>query len=251
MHTFLSDAEIEALRGECRAIAREWAEVVEIRRQRKFDPGQPRIPAGQTGGGQWTLAGGVAAGLRLAARLAGALGSLAVLYLEMSKRNDPNHRAAAVFKSREYPISEGELDFAEVRNLERDETKRNCPRLDEVQTRTNAAAEIVSQTRPGLPPAEYGTAVHENLKQQINALGDPNFRAEVSFLKGEREAYGKSGTVRVDVYERIDAVTACVYDIKTGYSGLSPARMREIAQNVGMLFGPIGRVIITEVRPMR
>jgi len=138
-----------------------------------------------------------------------------------------------------------------VRNLERDETKRNCPRLEEVQSRTNVAAEIVSQTRPGLPPAEYGTAVHENLKQQIRTLDDPNFKAEVSFLKGNEDGYGRHGTIRVDVYERIDAVTACVYDIKTGYSGVSPARMREIAQNVGALFGPIGRVIITEVRPFR
>lgn len=247
----LTDAEIEMLRGDYRAIAREWAEVADIRRQRKFDPGQPRVPAGQTGGGRWTLAGGAAAGLRLAARLTGALGGLAVLYLEMSKRNDANHRAAAIFKSREYPISERELDLGEVRNLDRDETRRNCPRLDEVQSRTDAAAETVSQARPGLPPAEYGTAVHENLKQQINALGDPNFRAEVSFLKGQEEGYGRLGTVRVDVYERIDDTTTCVYDIKTGKSGLTPARMREIATTVGMSYGAIGRVIITEVRPMR
>jgi|APMI01.1.fsa_nt_gi hypothetical protein len=35
----LTDAEIEMLRGDYRAIAREWAEVADIRRQRKFDPG--------------------------------------------------------------------------------------------------------------------------------------------------------------------------------------------------------------------
>lgn len=244
-------SDLDALRRDYGAIAAEWADVAQRLRERKFDPGQPRIPGGSPGGGQFTFGRVLAqAGLKLATRLS-VLTSIAALYLEMSKRNDANHRAAAVFKSREYPISERELDLGEVRNLERDETRRNCPRLEEVQSRTNAAAEVVSQTRPGLPPAEYGTAVHENLKQQIRALDDPNFRAEVSFLKGERETYGKSGTVRVDVYERIDAVTACVYDIKTGYSGLSPARMREIAQNVGTLFGPVGRVIITEVRPMR
>lgn len=251
MSAFLDDTEIQILRDAYHVIAREWADVVELRRQRKFSNDQPRVPAGSPGAGQWTLGGVAGAGARVAARLSGVLGSLAILYLEMSKRNDANQRAAAIFKSRDYPISDGELDLAEVRNLERDETRRNCPRLEEVQRRTDLAAETVSQTRPGLSPAEYGTAVHENLKQQIKALDDPSFRAEVSFLKGQEDGYGKSGTVRVDVYERIDAATACVYDIKTGYAGLSPARMREIAQNVGALFGPIGRVIITEMRPMR
>jgi len=43
--------------------------------------------------------------------------------------------------------------------------------------------------------------------------------------------------------------TACVYDIKTGRSGLSLPRMKEIAAAVGRKFGVTGRLYVIEVRP--
>jgi len=81
-------------------------------------------------------------------------------------------------------------------------------------------------------------------------MGDPNFRAEVSHVKGLEEAqdYGTKGSIRVDVLERRDRATVCVYDIKTGRSGLSIMRS-EIASTVFSAYGPVQRIIITEVRP--
>src|SRR5215475_9613867 len=47
-----------------------------------------------------------------------------------------------------------------------------CPRLGEVQERTDLAAEVVSRTHGYLSPTEFGTAVHTNLKRQIDGLNE-------------------------------------------------------------------------------
>jgi hypothetical protein len=53
------------------------------------------------------------------------------------------------------------------------------------------------------------------------------------------------------VLENAGNGTACVYDIKTGESGLSPRRMAEIAENTFKHFPNTRRIIVTEVRPSR
>src|SRR5438874_826817 len=101
---------------------------------------------------------------------------------------------------------------------------------------------------------QYGTAVHQYVAQAINGRNNPslrtydeNFRtlrAEISYVKMEEEGvnmkeelermqkegvrYGTTGSIRVDVLEHKNDSTVCVYDIKTGNSGLSPARFAEI-----------------------
>jgi hypothetical protein len=88
-------------------------------------------------------------------------------------------------------------------------------------------------------------------------MNDPDLRSEVSYLKaaeeddGSKKVYrGMKGTIRVDVYEDTQKGTACVYDIKTGRSGLSKARIIEIVTNVYKRSKP-ERIIITEVRPQQ
>ena len=80
---------------------------------------------------------------------------------------------------------------------------------------------------------------------------DPNFRAAVSYLKASEEDYGVKGTIRVDVYENTQKGTVCVYDIKTGRSGLSNARIAEIVSRVYAGSRKPNRIIITEVRPQQ
>jgi hypothetical protein len=104
-----------------------------------------------------------------------------------------------------------------------------------------------------MSPQQFGTAVHTHLKLQIDRLANPNFRAEVSRIKiQEVEArYGRQGSVRIDVLENVGDGTVCVYDIKTGQSGLGARRMAEIAQNAFMHFPGTQRIVVTEVRPNR
>ena len=121
-----------------------------------------------------------------------------------------------------------------------------------MQERVDYAADVV--TREGntwWSATQYGTAVHKRLSDDIKALGDPNFRAEVSVIKSRLADYGTRGSIRVDVFENVDEKTACVYDIKTGRAGLTAARSAEIASEIHSLFGPKQRIIVIETRPKR
>jgi hypothetical protein len=115
-----------------------------------------------------------------------------------------------------------------------------------------------------MSPTQYGTRIHSMLKNEIDEMKDPNFRAEVSVLKWVEEKkqaneplastpgevpYGTKGSIRIDVYERPNPMTVCVYDIKTGQSGLSPARFNEIRRSVVAVYKDAHEIIITEVRP--
>jgi hypothetical protein len=68
-------------------------------------------------------------------------------------------------------------------------------------------------------------------------------------VKNKEENYGKKDSIRIDVLERVDTTTVCVYDIKTGRTGLSVPRMTEIASNVFKAFSGTQRIIVSEIRP--
>ena len=90
------------------------------------------------------------------------------------------------------------------------------------------------------------------VKRMVDTLRDPNFTAEVSILKSDLDAsrYGLKGTIRIDVIERREDNVVCVYDLKTGASGLSRARLWKIYNGVSARY-KAARIIIIEVRPVR
>lgn len=173
------------------------------------------------------------------------------LYTWMTLQDRAGEKTVFAFNAHEYVPDEEELrvKFA-VKRLTREETDAACPRHAEVQSRTDAAAEIVKLEGNYWGAAEYGTKVHKNLKDQIDALDDPNFKAEVSILKSDEYArYGSKGSVRIDVLEKVSNETVCVYDIKTDRRGLSLTRSGEIFGEVTSAFGPTTRIIVIETRP--
>ena len=112
----------------------------------------------------------------------------------------------------------------------------------------------VRNSGANLSPQQFGTAVHLKVKKEIDGMKDDYLKAEVSFLKGFEDDYGVKGTIRIDglgrVRKRPD--TACIYDIKTGRSGLTFPRMLEMVVNTQKAFnGEIRHFIVTEVRPSR
>jgi hypothetical protein len=120
-----------------------------------------------------------------------------------------------------------------------------------VQDRTSAAADAVTREGNTWTPQGYGTEVHLRVKEGVDALRDPNFRAEVSVLKSRNEDYGFLGSKRIDVLENTEKDSVCVYDIKTGRAGLLPGRSLEIANEIHNYFGPGKRIIVIEVRPKK
>ncbi len=246
----------------------------------KFNPSQPRVPAGSSGGGQWVgdnIGRGnddnITTGTvkpRAIPRLPMPYALLAQGALELYNRynewasqnqtypNDGSAVAIIEFENREYrPVEGGQiLDIVGTRLLTRDETRIACPRLDEVQYRVNRIDADVRDANPYLTAQQHGTAVHVRLANEIKAQDNPEFVAEVSILKSEAESrfsdYGRANTIRIDILEKVDKETVCVYDLKTGRAGLSTTRSKEIAGEVFKAFGKAHqRIIVTEVRPKK
>ena len=220
-----------------------------------YDPNQPRVPAGQDDGGQWTREGyshHPPAQPVFSDPRREALGRILALFAWLSLRNTPDQKSIIVFKARDYHrLGRDGFDVENVGVLTKDDVDSVCRRLQQMQSITDMAARKWKPSRSLLTAAQYGTLVHSDIKLQVDALRDPTFRAEVSHLKGveEEQPYGTKDSVRVDVLERRDEATVCVYDIKTGRSGLGVARFGEIASTVLSAYGPVQRIIITEVRP--
>jgi hypothetical protein len=222
-----------------------------------YNPAQPRVLKGHDGAGRWTregygftqlaFAGPPPAGPGLLNGLVGALG----LFTELSARNNRDSQAVIAFKAEEYRATADKvLDLEGVAQLDRNRVERVCKRLEQVQKLADAAAVAVNMDKRISRATEYGTAVHFRVKQAIEALDDYNFRAEVSYQKMRDEGiYGWPGSIRIDVLEKAARRTVCVHDLKTGPTGLTPARFREIAQNVYAAYPDTLRIIITEVHP--
>jgi hypothetical protein len=139
--------------------------------------------------------------------------------------------------------------------LTAEDVAKHCERLPDVQTWTNEAAAALLPARSELGPAGWGTAVHKRIKDHIEALKtrDPksylNVEVEWSIdTVGSPTTYGNPESSRLDVFEELSPELICVYDIKTGASGLSSNRVKKIAERVAA--GHTGAVFfVVEVRP--
>lgn len=180
---------------------------------RKYDPNQPRVPAGNPDGGQWTSTGGEGGNSESFEDLVQSVFAPAVapvivgleaaltLFAALSALNSNSQRAILEFNARGYDRGLDDFpDFAASRLLTRDEVGNECPRLNEVQQRTDFAAASIDRADYARA-SEYGTAIHKNIADQVRALADPNLRAEVSLMK-TREAlrYGEAGSIRIDIF---------------------------------------------------
>jgi len=177
-----------------------------------------------------------------------------ILFTWLSSRNSQERTAVFGFKAREYQEkgTPQKPDAAFVADLTRDEVKKACDRLDDVQRRTDAAVDQVRRVGDYDGPADFGTKVHKIIADGIRSENDPNYIAEVSVMKSRMAAarYGKKGTVRIDAFEnRPEISTVCIYDPKTGSRGLSFPRMAELANTAERKFPGTGRIIVIEVRP--
>ena len=142
--------------------------------------------------------------------------------------------------------------------LTQEQVAEVCEFLPDVQAQTNEAATENLPQRATMTPTEWGNLVHWAIYKRINGLKKSfptafaNVFPEIS-IDGRRleiddprgPKYGQTGTSRLDVLEKVSATTYCVYDVKTGRSGLTLNRIKEILEKL-----PVGVLVyIMEVRP--
>jgi hypothetical protein len=176
-------------------------------------------------------------------------------------RRERDRQPVIAFRARGYR-RKSTTKLSYVGTLTREEVDQACPRQIEAQTITDLAAASTNRADYETPQ-KYGTAVHQKIRREINGPNpnfprDPDFRAEVSLLKTQAASleaenqevrYGSAASIRVDILENTRHNTVCVYDIKTGRSGMSAARFSEIAHTVYRRFPQTQRIIVIEVRP--
>jgi hypothetical protein len=252
----------------------EWERIKRSGRRSHYDPNQPRVPAGNSDGGQWTDdAGHLALRLEddgerptvhqarfdlLRRPIQKGIEAVLALFAGLSAQNTRERQAVFAFNAREYLTDpSGKRIRPHTARLNRDEVGKVCGRLIDVQSDTDIAADTVKRNGGLLmSPSQRGTAIHKELENLINGRSEAYLHAEVSRIKSQRANvdYGTKGSIRIDVLEYAGEGITCVYDIKTGksrWSRLTPARMRELAEHALLAYPNTRRIIVTEVRPSR
>jgi hypothetical protein len=206
---------------------------------------QPQTPKPKIGGAIW--------------------GTALQIFNELSPRSRPDKPVALEFKirAREYPRDENdksELDFKDVRVLRPDEVQKFCPRLWEVQFRTNETVRLLDQVLPrDLPAGVFGTAVHSLMRLQVQSQNDPDFKAEISYFKMPNmnrpdpfapAGYGEQNTRRLDILENVrEQETVCIYDVKTSGARFTVRDMNEVASTARYYFPHAKNFVLIEVKP--
>jgi RHS repeat-associated protein len=93
--------------------------------------------------------------------------------------------------------------------------------------------------RAGNTAATYGTRVHSLFERVIRAINRPELRAEISFKNGIVVDRGTPGSVRLDAVVMRGRQIDHIFDLKTGGSSMSPARIQQIYSELGGQRPPI------------
>lgn len=127
-----------------------------------------------------------------------------------------------------------------------------------LQAITNEAAAKMSVMRLTATAQNFGVAVHAEVHRQItmrkllSPLQYGDVFSEMSISTDgltsidRRVYYGRSETSRLDVYERVNATTACIYDVKTGRRGLSLSRTTDLVSRTTKIPG-VTNVIVLQI----
>jgi hypothetical protein len=198
---------------------------------RKYDPDQPRVPAGNPDGGQWTSE---SSGSESATDDTSATAEVLSRVFDAA-RDDANSSPVMSDESSD-PLIPG-ARYAQVAVSRFDRT--GDPRIDNTTgTLMETLARAHTSVGEGAGPV-YGIMVHSAFgadvkRQDIPGIGREG--VEQSFSLGDISKYGLDGTIRTDVVLRDaqspDGKPIAIWDVKTGDARLSGSRVQEIRDQV-------------------
>lgn len=170
-----------------------------ILRKAGFNPDQPRIPAGSSGGGQWTKDG-----------------------RETTHNDLPGPRT-------QIAQNDINIDTSALTGISKidDTTKQLANTLARIKDVVDHASDLAPQV--------YGIRVHTAFATAVKNSGLPGIApADVETTFGG-DYRGAKGSVRTDVVLRNDAGDVItIYDVKTGEKGIEPARAAYLRFKVGV-----------------
>jgi hypothetical protein len=194
-------------------------------RKANFNPNQPRVPADNSDGGQWTNEGGGVG----RARFADASG--ASTSPVMSDATPDPIRVGAQYAQASTRVA---IDYS-----------RALTGISTIDNTTKALSQTLARTMetmdfiPEWTPQQYGTAVHVAFGTTVRFLGLPGIGfndVEHSFIDSRSaDYYGQPGSIRTDVVLRNEVGDViAIYDLKTGGATLTPARVQELREKTGV-----------------
>jgi hypothetical protein len=200
-----------------------------LERRAGFNPSQPRVPAGNPDGGQWTNADGA---------VGDSIGDNSGLAVSIeTEAVEPGVQSVA---------SRVTIDYS--RALTGDSfVDGTTKKLSQVLAQTMQRMDFI----PTWTPQVYGTAAHVAFGNAVKSAGFEGIAprdVEHSFFGGGSADYGQPGSIRTDVVLRNAAGDViAIYDVKTGGATLTAARVRELREKTGVGF----RVPIIELHVIR
>jgi hypothetical protein len=213
--------EVESLRRSMAWARRELDVVKRELQERKagFDANQPRVPAGNPDGGQWT-------------RVGSGFGSR---YADAGGFSDP----LVMSDANPEPLIPG-AQYAQTQITIHPSALQGISRIDDVTIElTNTLARVMDTAEfvPNMAPGVYGTLVHTMFAAEVRAksiAGIGYDDVETTFGIEEDAPYGAKFSIRTDVILRNEVGDiVAIYDVKTGGAKLTPKRVREIRERTG------------------
>jgi hypothetical protein len=183
----------------------------------KYNPDQPRVPQGNPHGGEWTKeddGGSETSGI------SGANSPSVLLSTPTQIVSDANPDSA---KAGEQYAQLEVKRFDRTQNLVIDGTSIKLSAI---------LARVMGGNPPtaGMTPQQYGTFIHLQFADAVRSARLPGIGygdVETTFPEGN--SYGSPDSIRTDVVLRnVEGKIIAIYDVKTGESGLTPARADQL-----------------------
>jgi len=207
----------------------------------KYSPDQPRVPAGQPTGGQWT-SGDWGDGVDANADGSGDGGDISS---DVAWSGDTAAEGTAATGDGMTPTpwfsstsdGAGEVRPIPVAKIIEDTSPKDNPAIvATTRTLTSILSVIADDAGPGFG-STYGTRVHKLFADAVRLNDLPGIGrdgVEQSFIGGDKADYGEEGSIRTDVIVRGAAgEIIAIYDLKTGDAFLSPRREQALRSESG------------------
>ena len=202
------DAELVRLRRELELVKREY-----YARKAGFNPNQPRVPVGNSDGGQWTSGGG---GSATQVRLADASNILGSLVMSDASPD---------------PIIPG-AQYAQTEITIHPSALTGMSTIDDTTKKLASTLATVVDALPEGSGAVYGIVVHTAFAHAVRMqriLGIGFSDVETTFSLADSFRYGSKDSIRTDVILRNDVGDiVAIYDVKTGGATIRPSRADEL-----------------------
>ena len=208
-----------------------FARYFEQCRKAGFNPNQPRVPAGNSDGGQWTSEGG--GGLNDSRVISDAVDNDWMPGAQYAAgprgprdRLPPLHHIPKVGEGGVPPYRAGQVTIE-------NNAQTGFSTIDENTEKLRTILEKVVNSRGEGYGPQYGTAIHQDFGDAVKeAMKSGELRGDITVehTYPERETwYGMKGTIRTDIVLRNElGEVVAIYDVKTGGAYLDARRVAEL-----------------------